>query len=254
MLDLRLDERERELWRAPARYAAAVTTFALVHGAWHGAWCWDRLVPELEAHGHEAVAIDLPCDDATATFTTYAAVVKEAVAGAPDDLVLVAHSLGGLTMPLVAAGRPVSRMVFVCALVPAPGRSFLEQMEADPDILLPRHDAGLSEPDDQGRRAWVDPAMSREVLFADCTEEDARAAFDNLRPQAGAPFAEPCPLETLPEVERTYVVCAEDRIVNPDWSRRAAVERLGVQPVELPGSHSPFLSRPADLARVLVGS
>jgi hypothetical protein len=55
----------------------------------------------------------------------------------------------------------------------------------------------------------------------------------------------------LPQVERAYIVCSEDRLVNPEWARRAAPDRLDVEPVELPGSHSPFLSRPAELADLL---
>ena len=47
-----------------------MTTFALVHGAWHGAWCWDRLIPELENRGHSVIAMDLPSDDPAATLMT----------------------------------------------------------------------------------------------------------------------------------------------------------------------------------------
>lgn len=68
-----------------------------------------------------------------------------------------------------------------------------------------------------------------------------------------APELEPCPLAGWPDAERTYVLCREDRAVSPAWSRRAAWERLGVEPLELPGSHSPFLSRPAALAALLDG-
>ncbi|HYM56772.1 MAG TPA: alpha/beta hydrolase [Solirubrobacteraceae bacterium] len=228
-----------------------MTTFALVHGAWHGAWCWERLAPELERLGHEVLAVDLPCDDAAATFTTYADLVVRALEGEPEDVVVVGHSLGGLTIPLVVARRPVRRLVFLCALIAAPGKSFDEQFAAERGMLIPGHAAGLGERDEQGRRGWVDFELTRATLYADCTETDVRAAFERLRPQARAPHAEPCPLDALPDVERSYVVCADDRIVDPDWSRRAARERLGVEPVELPGSHSPFLSRPAELARAI---
>jgi hypothetical protein len=69
-----------------------VTTFALVHGAWHGAWCWERLVPELEARGHRAIAVDLPCEDVAAGCAAYAEVVAGAAADAGADLVLVGHT------------------------------------------------------------------------------------------------------------------------------------------------------------------
>lgn len=79
----------------------------------------------------------------------------------------------------------------------------------------------------------------------------AAAAFDRLRPQGQATFTEPCPLPELPDLEYGYVLGAEDRLVSPEWSREAAAARLGVTPIELPGSHSPFLARPGVLADVL---
>jgi pimeloyl-ACP methyl ester carboxylesterase len=228
-----------------------VTTFGLVHGAWHGAWCWERLVPELERLGHRAVAADLPCDDPAATFSTYADVAVQGLAGEGDDVVVVGHSLGGFTIPLVAARMPVRGLVHLCALIAAPARSFVDQIGAEPEMFVRGYERGLAPPDDQRRREWNDYAVARATLFPDCAEADARAAFERLRPQSTAPYGEPCPLGALPGVPTAYVLCAGDRIVNPDWSRRAARERLGVEPVELPGDHSPFLSRPAELAALL---
>jgi pimeloyl-ACP methyl ester carboxylesterase len=228
------------------------TTFALVHGAWAGSWCWEPLVPDLEARGDRVVAIDLPCDDATATFETYADIVLLALDTCEtDDVVLVGHSLGGLTIPLVAARRPVQRLVYLCAFVPMPGRSFAEQLDAEPDTLLSEYLTGMSEVDDQGRTRWVDRDIARSVLWADCEEDEASAAFDRLRPQASTPFAAACPLKELPAVPSTYVVCSEDRIANPARGRKVARERLGTDLLDLPGSHCPFLSRPRQLAALL---
>src|SRR5437773_1616556 len=106
-------------------------TIGLVHGAWHGAWCWDRLVPELEARGFPCVAVDLPAEDPGAGAGEYAAVVAGALDTAVDPaegVVLVAHSLGGLAIPLVADHRPVRLLVFLCAFLPQPGRSMTEQI------------------------------------------------------------------------------------------------------------------------------
>jgi pimeloyl-ACP methyl ester carboxylesterase len=228
-----------------------VTTFALVHGAWHGAWCWERLAPELEARGHRVVAPDLPSDDPEATFPTYADVVVRALEPEGEDVVLVGHSLAGNTIPLVAAQRRVRRLVYVCALIPIPGASMTEQMASEPDTLFPGHQKGLSAPDEQGRTRWEDEAGARRTFYADCDERDARRAFERLRPQARAPYGVPCPLEGLPPAPRTYVVCTEDAIVNPERARQVARGRLDAELVELPGSHSPFLSRPAELATVL---
>jgi pimeloyl-ACP methyl ester carboxylesterase len=226
-----------------------MATFVLVHGAWHGAWCWARLIPELEERGHRTIAMDLPCDDPEATFTTYADVVLDAFTDT-HDVVLVGHSLAGFTVPLVAARRPVRRVVYLCALVGVPGRSFLDQMASEQDMLHAEYTAGL-EPDAQGRRVWVDEGIARESLFGDCDEADVRDALARLRPQALAPYRERCPLNFPPATPSTYVVCTDDRLVRPAWSRRVAAERLGADVLELPGSHSPFLSRPAELAGLL---
>ena len=113
-----------------------MTTFALVHGAWHGAWCWERLAPLLRDHGHRVVAMDLPSDDRSATVDTYADVVCGELNG-HADVVLVGHSLAGLTIPLVAARLPVRHLVYVCALIPDIGRSFFEQMRGDTAMLNP---------------------------------------------------------------------------------------------------------------------
>ena len=97
-----------------------MVTFGLVHGSQHGAWCWERSTPELERRGHRVVAPDLPCDDPAVGVDGYATVVIEALEGA-DDVVLVGHSLGSLTIPVVASRRPVDRMVFLCSVPTGPG-------------------------------------------------------------------------------------------------------------------------------------
>jgi pimeloyl-ACP methyl ester carboxylesterase len=227
------------------------TTFALVHGGWHGAWCFEHLAPELEARGHRVVAIDLPCDDPAATFVTYADVVVDALEAEPGEIVLVGHSLAGYTIPLAAARRPVRSLVYLCSLIPIPGRSFVEQLGTEPDMLLPEYQAGLSEPDAEGRRRWIDEAVARQIFYADCDEDDAHAAFERLRPQSQRPYVDAWPLDAFPPTPRTYIVCDDDRIANPDWARRVAHTRLDAELVELPGSHSPFLSRPGELAGIL---
>ena len=228
-----------------------MTTFALVHGAWHGGWCWERVAAELEARGHDAIAPDLPCEDVSAGFEDYADVIVAALEDAGDDVVVVGHSLGGLTIPHVATRRPVRRLVFLCALLPAVGRSFADQFGLGEAMLDGGYAAGL-ERDAQARSAWVDEALARRHFYADCDEADAHAAFAQLRPQATDPYDDVFSLDTPAPVPASYIVCTEDRMVLPDWSRTAARERLGVTPVELPGSHSPFLSRPAALADLLV--
>ncbi|OBF41087.1 hypothetical protein A5724_05815 [Mycobacterium sp. ACS1612] len=227
-----------------------MATFGLVHGAWHGAWCWERLIPELEALGHRAIAMDLPCDDSSATFDDYADVVCAAVTGVAGDLVLVGHSLAGQTIPLVAARRPVRRLVYLCAIPASPGQSLLQQL-SDPDMLNPDYVKGLGAPDSQARTTWVDEDVLYHLVFGDCNRKTVSWASMRLRPQATIHYELPCSLSAYPIVDTTYVLCDGDRMVNPSWSRRVARDWLNAELVELPGDHSPFLSRPAELAAVL---
>jgi pimeloyl-ACP methyl ester carboxylesterase len=229
-----------------------VTTFGLVHGAWHGGWCWDRVVGELEAAGHRTVAVDLPCEDVGAGATEYAAIVRDALAGADDDVVLVAHSAGGLTIPLVAHARPVARMVFVSALLPRPGRPFAEQ-SAEEHVLLDGYEAGV-EHDAAGCRRWFDSDVAADRMYNGCSAADAAWAFARLRPQASTMYAEPSPLAAWPDVPVVDVRGDEDRIVSPAWAARAVPERLGVEPIVIAGAgHSVMLSHPRELARIIAG-
>lgn len=228
-----------------------MTTFALVHGAWHGAWCWDLLTPLLNQEGHDVVAMVLPCEDPSASFETYTDVVINALDGCGYDVVLVGHSLGANTIPLVAARRRVRHLVYLCGVVPAIGQSVFDQIIGS-DMMQPGWDTGLSEPDSESRTTWVDSECARTLLFADCDAPTAEAAFNRLRPQAHYPSTLPFPLTEFPTVSSTSVICRDDQMVNPDWSRRIARERLGAEVVELPGSHSPFLSQPSALAEELL--
>ncbi len=211
--------------------------FGLVHGGAHGAWCWERVQEELAALGHRGIAADLPCEDDDAGAAEYADVVVESLAAVDEPVVLVAHSLGGLTIPIVASRRPAARMIFLSALLPVPGKSLREQQETEPEMSFP-YTGG--------------PAGLRNRFYHRARPEDADRAMRLMRRQSLTPFTEITPLERWPDVPSSYVLATEDRACNPEWSRRVARERLGVEAIELEGSdHSPFLSRPRELAGLL---
>ncbi|MGD0715428.1 MAG: alpha/beta hydrolase [Gaiellaceae bacterium] len=216
-----------------------MATFCLVHGAWHGGWAWDVVRPELESRGHRVVAPHLPCEDVGAGVEEYAAAVRDALGGAGDAIV-VGHSLGGLTIPLV----PARRLVFLCAYVPEPGRALLER---GADAWGP----GFAEStvrDELDRSYWPDlDAAARDLQYP----PEAAGLTAKLRRQARKPVADPSPLAALPDVERTFVVCTSDYAIPPDFQRRMAREELGVEPVELETGHSPMLTLPRELATVL---
>jgi len=204
------------------------TTFCLVHGAWHGGWAWDPLRAELEARGHAVVAPDLPCDDCDAGIDAYATCVRGALGGV-EDAVVVGHSLGGLTIPLV----PARVRVFLCALVAGTGWD---------GVFVP----GFGERrrrDELGRSYYPDPVdAARELQYPAGSE----ALAARLRPQA-AVGAGACELRG----PVAYVVCARDAVIRPEWQRHLARDVLGVEPIELDAGHSPMLSHPRELAELL---
>jgi len=229
-----------------------MSTFALVHGGAHGGWCWELVVPELERLGHSVVAPDLPFENEEAGARAWADTVVDALEGEGDDVVVVGHSLGGMTVPVVASLRPVRRMVFLAAMVPVPGMVYLDYLATEPDAVTfsTATSLGQGELPELGA-AGVDWAAARDGFYQDCPEPVARRAWERLRPQSMTVFTERCPIEVWPDVPSTYILMTDDRAVNPAWSRRVAKDRIGADLIELGGSHSPFYSRPVELAQVL---
>jgi pimeloyl-ACP methyl ester carboxylesterase len=212
-----------------------VAHFVLVHGSWHGGWCWERLVQELEHRGHTAVSPDLPCDDAEAGAERYAELI-----GHHPDAVVVGHSLGGMTIPLVD-GR---LHVFVAAIVPTAGRP-APLAEAVPSFTGTLRD-------ELDRSYWPDAGVAAESMYPELSVDTVAWACANLRPQARRPSVEPSPVRELPS-PAAYVLCSRDRIVLPEWQEWAARELLGVEPIELKTGHFPMLERPRALAALLEG-
>jgi len=165
-----------------------VTALVLVHGSYHGAWCWDRLAPELERLGHTVTAVDLPISDPAAGASEYADAIEAQVDWA-EPPVLIGHSTGGLTIPIVAARRPVRQLVFLASMLPKPGMSANDQRAAEPiDGAGP---SGSAEWTDLGNDVWlVGPNTATEMFFPDAAPVDAAWAASKLRPQSYRPMNE----------------------------------------------------------------
>jgi pimeloyl-ACP methyl ester carboxylesterase len=223
-----------------------MATFGLVHGAWHGAWCWERLIPELRARGHSAIAMDMPSDQHDAAFADYAEAVTSALPPDPT-VVLVGHSLGGMVIPLAALEQRVGLLVFLCALIP--------DREGDPaDHGPPTHLAGTFDGlvhHEDGSHSWRELGAATRILYQDCPADLAASAFARLRRQQTALWNGLRPIDRWPDVPIASIHCEDDRAVNPAWSKWVAQRRFGIESVELPGGHSPMLSRPALLAETL---
>jgi pimeloyl-ACP methyl ester carboxylesterase len=232
-------------------------TFGLVHGAWHQGACWQPLAKELADRGFPSRAVDLPAEQEEAGADAYAAAVTEALRDVSGPLVLVGHSMGGLTIPVVAARRPVALLVYLCALLPDPGRSVTQQQADDgPSMMTPEWHAWTVRRNAvpaEDRLRWTRETVP-DFFYHDCPPQDAARATAQLRQQGMLPLREQTPLTTWPSVPAEYILCREDRVISPAWSRHVVPQRLAVKAREFPGGHSPFLARPAALADELLAA
>lgn len=218
-------------------------SFVLVHGFTQGPTGWDRLRRVLEAGGHEVLIVDLRLGElAEAGGMECAEVIAGIVKAANLPVHLVGTSGSGVLIPLVPAISKVERLVFVCAGLPALGRSLREQI--DDDGVL--GEEWIAEPDP----ASLDAAGR--FMFNDCEGETLQWALTTVRLfNPLRVYEEVCPLEQWPDVASTYLLGTQDRIIRPDWSRRAVPNRLGMSPIEMTSGHCPHVSRPGELAVIL---
>jgi pimeloyl-ACP methyl ester carboxylesterase len=221
-----------------------MATFVLIHGGGDIAWYWHLVDPVLRQCGHDVVAPDLPCDNDTATLLDYADTVVEAI-GERRNLIVVGQSYGGFTAPLVADRVPVDVVVFVAGMVPAPGERPADWWEntgyRQAVEEQARHDGGLTGSDD--------PFV---CFYHDVPRALAEEALRKERSESETAYDSPWPLDALPAVPPRFVVCTEDRVSPPEFMRRVVSDRLAMTADEIRAGHCVALSRPKELAEMLV--
>jgi pimeloyl-ACP methyl ester carboxylesterase len=239
--------------------------FILVHGGFHGAWCWERVVPELAALGHAAVAIDLPGHGERADEEVTVEKRRDAIlAVLREGDVLVGHSGGGYDISIAADAAPekVGHLVYLAAGLPIEGQSIIEATGGRPakesggTTQLMTDDTGMLRfirPNARGRMECADFEMARDFFYHDCSDEDARWAFSRLTPAPVDFVQEPLHLRRFWEaaLPRSYILCLQDRAKSHAMSEKV-IARLGVVPHEIDASHSPFLSQPKACAELIV--
>ncbi|MEB3019585.1 alpha/beta fold hydrolase [[Mycobacterium] crassicus] len=236
--------------------------FVFVHGGFHAGWCWSRTIAELEKLGHHGIAIDLPGHGARLDEESTLVNRREAVASVlQSGDVLVGHSGGGFDATLGADAAPelVRHIVYLAAALPREGYSYTDAMTmgsqdaeffdtAAGDMLSHLHFA------DDGAMTFGSIEGARQYFYHDCDDETLRWAFERLGPERfGDTTVAPVSVPSFwaADLPRSFIRCEQDRAY-PRWLADVVCERLGVEPLTIDASHSPFLSRPAELAELLV--
>jgi predicted alpha/beta hydrolase family esterase len=200
--------------------------FVLVHGAWHGAWCWREVAGGLERRGHHVETPNLPCDEPGLTVERCASVV-----GSHPDAIVVGHSLGAQVVSLVDARV----RVYVAGLLPTgPDRSMTYHPNFSGTVR-----------DELGRSYWPDAETCAAHMYPDCNREQADAAFAQLRRQS--------PLQPVADTlcaHDVVVATTKDAAIEPEWQLRKARD-AGARIIELATGHSPFVTHPGELTDVL---
>lgn len=224
-----------------------MTSFVLVHGGAHGAWCWDRLAPHLSSDPRvdAVVAVDLSGHGARLDakpleeirLADYVDdVVREIKGRDLHGVVLVGHSLAGITIPRAAArvADRIRRIVYLSTSNPVAGQS-IEDLMKHPLSPLSR---------------GVD---IKDMFCNDLDDEAAAWLLSNLGPQPPGPLTEPVPPVSLPgEIESTYILLERDEALPPALQREQALNARADEVVPFDAGHSAFASRPRELADLLL--
>jgi pimeloyl-ACP methyl ester carboxylesterase len=216
-------------------------TYVLIPGAGGNASYWYRLEPELRRRGRDVVAVDLPAEDDGAGLPEYAQSVVGAI-GDRTGVVLVAQSMAGFTAPQVCERVPVSLLVLVNAMIPAPGET-AGAWWANTGQAQARREKDERE----GRPTDAELDLATYFLH-DLPQEVLDDAGARGRRQSDTPFGQPWPLSAWPDVQTRVLAGRDDRFFPAEFQRRVSEERLGITPDEMPGGHLVALSRPEELA------
>jgi pimeloyl-ACP methyl ester carboxylesterase len=227
-------------------------TVVLVHGAWHGAWCWEQVLPLLDAASVPVLVVDLPSvSHANATVHDDSDYVRGALDSITGDVVLVGHSYGGAVISEAGVHANVAHLVYLSAFALDVGESPQENSLEGGDGLNDLIAAIDFEELPTGERViTIKPDRAVAAFYHDCTPEIASAAVERLRPQSLIALGGKIDAAAWREKPATYVVCTDDRAL-PVELQRSNAARVG-NSIDWPTSHSPFSSRPDLVADLLI--
>ena len=231
-----------------------MSTYVLIHGSWHGAWCWYKIIPLLQQAGHQVIALDLPGHgrDWTAprevSLQRYVESVCNVLDAQAESVILVGHSRGGIVISQTAEHRSdkIRTLVYLAAFLIPNGETLMTTAHSDPDSLINSNTVVNQE---QGSTMLKAEAF-RDALYGDCSQEEIVLATALLTPEPIAPSATPLSLseEHFGRIPRVYIETLQDKGVTPALQKKMYTVTPCQQIISMDTSHSPFLSQPQQLA------
>jgi len=217
-------------------------------------------VPLLKGQGHQVQAPDLPglgadpTPPSAVTFQAYVDRVLEEVTAAADPCFLIGHSMGGAPVSQAAEAAPsaIRRLIYVSAVIPENGQSMQDVLN-----VMPLYDEPSArdcmQPTANGDALEFAPEAARECFYNACLPDIADRALMRLKPQAVAPLATPLQLSLARwgATLKTYVICTKDRVLPPRTQEWFCSRLVGVKHARIDTDHSPFLSDPQRLAKII---
>jgi len=235
-----------------------MATYVLIHGAWHGSWCWDKVVHLLKGKGHKVEAPDLPGHGKDPTpiqnvsLQAYVERVCKVLDAQSEPVVLVGHSMGGIVISQAAEYRPerIKTLIYLTAFLLQNGEFLLQIAQGDTEgLVLPN----LIMAEDQSHATVKEEAL-KEAFYGDCSDEDVARAKSLLVPQAAAPFATPISIteKNFGRIPRIYIECLRDKAISPSIQKKMYTALPCRRVITMDTSHSPFFSAPETLATHLI--
>lgn len=233
-------------------------TFILIHGSWHSAWNWHKVIPLLQNAGHRAIAIDLPGmgRDKTPIQNVRMKDTVEHICQLIDSIegkvTLVGHSKNGIMISQAAEHRPekINRLIYLAAYLVPHGKTQAAYSALDTEGWLKPY---VSRHPETGSHT-LQPEIYKEGLYHDCPDEITELAKLLLSQEPVESGITPLHLteERYGSVPRFYIECTEDRAVTP-FIQKLMYEETPCQKVyRMAASHSPFFSQPGELVKIFL--
>ena len=230
-------------------------SIALVHGAWLGSWCWDKVIPHLQKNNARIAVPELPGHGKDQTpvkgisLDSYVETVAECIPEQGPPVVLVGHSMAGAVISTVAEKMPdrVAALIYLAAYLMTNGESITEVSQTVKDSRVPQN---MEFAADYSTVAMRKTGL-KEVLCADAEDGDVALIEKLARPEPVAPFNSQLCLSDAKygRVARAYIRTSNDRAVTPTLQEQMLKALPCPQVRTMNTSHAPFFSAPEELAR-----